>query len=203
MRGPLSYEDILDREDEAAGLDPDAHRQAAADFLAWSTDPHPDDEPEAQRGELLVSAAEQLSMAGDQEQALGLLREAVATGEHVSPDVRAHLINGLLECGLGEEADKVADDLRRERPTDVMVHDLVGRAFQRADRLDQALRWFTMGTLRALGDDGDELDALLLMAARSRVRHAMGFPPDDFDLMAAGSLLADDDDDLDEAFDEE
>lgn len=188
MRGPLTYEDIQAREDDAEDLGPEAHREAAADFQAWANEPHPDDEPEASRAELLVSAAAQLSMAGDHEPALGLLREAAASGEHVSPDIRAYLINGLLECGLGEEADKVADDLRRERPADVMVHDLVGTAYERADRLDVALRWFTSGTLRAAradDDDVDDFDTFLLMASRYRVRQKMGFPPDDLDEVAA------------------
>ena len=198
MRGPLTYEDVQEREDAAEGAGPDAHRDAAADFLAWAIEPHPDDDPEASRAELMVTAAEHLSLAGDRESALGVLREAVATGEHVTPDVRAYLINGLLECGLGEEADKVAEQLRRERPADVMVHDLVGTAFERVDRLDVALRWFTSGLMRVVRDDGDSFDALVLMTARSRVRHRMGFPPDEYDLMAAATLEA-----ADEVLDED
>ena len=197
MRGPLTYDDLQEREDAAEGSDPDLHREAAADLLAWASEPHPDDDPEASRAELLVSAAEQLSMAGDREPALGVLREAVATGEPVNPDVRAFLINGLLECGRGDEADKVADDLRHERPENVMVHDLVGTAYERAGRLDVALRWFTMGVLRAVswGDDVDDLDglnALMLMSSRYRVRQAMGFPPDEFDEIAADVLDTED-----------
>ena len=193
MRGPLTVEDIQDREDAAEGPDREPHREAAADFLAWASEPHPDDDPEASRGELLVTAAEQLSLAGDHEPALRILREAVATGDHVHPDVRVYLINGLLECELSEEADKVADQLRRERPTDVMIHDHVGSAYERADRLDVALRWFTMGTVRAFGSQGEGMDGLetfMLMTSRYRVRTKMGFPPDDFDLMAAGALEA-------------
>ncbi len=193
MRGPLTFEDIQERQDAAEGAGPDGHRDAAADFLAWASEPHPDDDPDASRAELLVTAAQQLSLAGEPESALGVLREAVATGEQVSPDVRAHLIDGLLDCGLHEEADKVADELRRERPADVMVHDLVGAAYERVDRLDVALRWFTMGTVRAVRNFEDSFSAWLLMTARYRVRQKMGFPPDDFDLVAAASLEAADD----------
>ena len=198
MRGPLTYEDVQAREDAAEGSGSDAHRDAAADLLAWAIEPHPDDDPEASRAELMVSAAAQLSLAGDREPALGVLREAVATGEHVNPDVRAYLINGLLECGLAEEADKVAEELRRERPADVMVHDLVGTAFERVGRLDVALRWFTSGMMRAVRDDGDSFDALELMTARFRVRHKMGFPTDDFDVIASAALEA-----ADEVLDED
>jgi len=204
MRGPLTYEDIQEREDAAEGLDPDLHREAAADLLAWAGEPHPDDAPDVNRAELLVSAAAQLSLAGDFEPALGVLREAVATGEPVDPDVRAYLIHGLLKCGLAEEADKVAADLRRERPANLLVHHLVGVAYEEADRLDLALRWFTMGATRAVrmedtvlegwSDDVDDVgagfDAIILMTARFRVRRKMGFPLDGYDEVAADVLEA-------------
>lgn len=195
MRGPLTYDDIADRESRAAVAGSDGHRRAAADLQAWAGQVHPGDDAEAGRGQLMVSAAGQLTLAGDHEAALGLLREAVASGDHVFPDARAHLVSGLVDCGLLEEAEKLADTLRRERPADPMVHLVVGEVFEAAERLDLALRWFTTGMLRAERADEDEggedsVDALLLMSARFRVRDRMGFPPDDYDLVAEAALEA-------------
>jgi hypothetical protein len=204
MRGPLTLEDLEERADLANGFDPHVHRDAAADFQVWASESHPDDDAEVTRGQLLVFAGEQLAMAGDREAALGLLREAVASGDATFPDARAYLVHALLDCGLTDEADKVAETLRRERHTDPRVHERVGQAYREAKRPDAALRWFTMGLVRAVRD-GDFLVAPILMVERYEVRQAMGFPPDDYDALAEEALeLAEDelDDELDELDDE-
>ena len=187
MRGPLTLEDVEERANLAISIDPEVHRDAAADFQVWASDSHPDDDAEVTRGQLLVLAGEQLAMAGDREAALGLLREAVASGDATLLDARSYLVHALLDCGRTDEADKVAETPRRERGTDPRVHERVGHAYRDAKRPDVALRWFTMGLVRALRE-GDVLVAPALMIARYEVRQAMGFPPDDYDAMSEEAL---------------
>jgi hypothetical protein len=159
------------------------HLRAAERYESWAAEVHPDDE--VSWGDLLVGAAEQWKLAGEDEHCLDACRRAVATGDLVEPDTRCYLIGALVACGHRDEADKLAGEIRRERPSDPYVHLFIGEAYEMHGDPQQAITWFTAGMLTAMRDeDAATWDALTLMRSRRRVRHAVGFPPDEYDELA-------------------
>lgn len=183
MRGPLTVDDVEELETGAGTSE--QHRAVAAQLRAWAEEPHPDDE-RITPAVLLVSAGEQLDLAGDNEAALVLFRCAVTAQGSAPPDTRCYLHHGLLRVGDGAEARKLADELRRERPTDGDVYLLIGQNYERADDLVEAHRWFTMGLTHMENQvqEGNDLSAAGLAAlalVRFRVRRALNLPPDEYD----------------------
>lgn len=186
MRGPLTLDDV--EELEARARTPEQRRTAAAQLTAWAQEVHPDDEwltPAV----LLVHAGGVLGLAGDHEAALVLFQRAVAAEGHAPPDIRCYLHHGLLKVGDTGGARRLAEEVRRSRPTDPDVYLLIGENYELADDLAEANRWLTMGMLRATRDPTDrnvvaERSRTMLVNARRRVRRALGFPPDDYDAIA-------------------
>src|SRR3712207_8378466 len=89
VRAPLSFDDVEDL--ELAAETPEQHRAAAARLVAWSEEPHPEDDAEVTPAMLLAHAGEMLTTVGDHEDALDLYRRAAAAEGDVVPDVRCHL----------------------------------------------------------------------------------------------------------------
>lgn len=195
-RGPLTHDDIELRLEQVSGGS-DGYRAAAADYESWAAQPHPDDE--ATVAALLVSAGEALEFAGDREGALDCFQRAVADGGEVPPDVRCYVIGGLMNLDRFEEADAAAAALMRSRPRDPFVYEYVGEQYESVDRLDEANRWMTAGVVRLLGaEDVPEYLVLMLMRSRRRVRHAIGFDEDEYDVFAGDALSPDDTDEPDD-----
>lgn len=174
--------------DDAEDLDlsgtPEHNRAAACTLQSWAAEPHPDDELSS--AALLVRAGEHLTAADDHEASLALVRRAVEDGGDVDPDVRCYLLSGLLRVGATAEARGVVDELRRSRPVSGDVYLFVGEVYEGVGDLDQANRWFTTGVMRLLRREDDarparDAELMILMAARARVREALGFPADDLD----------------------
>ncbi|WP_244277061.1 tetratricopeptide repeat protein [Geodermatophilus obscurus] len=191
MRRPLTGDEVEDL--YARARTPEQHRAAAEKLAAWAEEAHPEDQ-DVSPASLLVSAGEHLTEAGDLEGAVALFRRAVATGQHVPPDVRCYLHGGMLRLGDAEAARRIAEELRRERPVDGDVYLFLGENHELAGDLREAHRWLTMGARRAFGDieDGDDRaveDAAGLLMARLRVRHALGLPLDEYDTLVASALL--------------
>ena len=187
MRGPLSLDDVEELELEAET--PEQRRAAAARLVAWSEERHPEDDAEVTPAMLLAHAGEQLTSVGDHEAALDLYRRATQAEGDVVPDVRCHLHHGLIEAGDLDAARRLAEEVRRSGPADVDVYVLIAEDYEAIGDLSQANRWMNLG-LRHLVDeledpDGPQPDfvAALFLTARRRVREALGFPPDEFDLM--------------------
>lgn len=180
MRGPLNYDDI--ERLEVSARTPKAHRQASATLQAWADEQHRDDE--VLPADLLSAAAWHLEQVGDVEDALALHRRAVAAGGTTTPDARCLLHAALLEAGRLDEARQVADDFRRSGPRIVDMTDMA-ETFEMAGDLKQAHRWVAMAMSRldlaSESDEPDDYEAEGLLAARSRIREALGFPPDDLD----------------------
>jgi hypothetical protein len=180
MRDPVTYDDI-ERLEATAGT-PATHRDAAKRLLAWAEERNPRDE--ASPADLVSAAAWHLDQAGDEEAALDLHRRAVTAEGRTTPDARCMLVAALLDAGRADEAKQVAEDLRRAHPR---VVDFAGMAeiFELSGDLKQANRWVAMGMSRLdlITDDDplEDVDVEVLMNTRRRVRHALGFPPDEFD----------------------
>lgn len=182
-RGPVTEDDVAEVQARAGGGVRQRSARAGGTYEAWAADPHPDDE--VSLGRLLVMAGEQWAYAGETDRALQLFRRAVQTGDRVEPDVRCYLIDALLGAGQRDEADKLAEELRRSRPGNPDAYLFVGDAYEEAGDLGASLRWFTSGMLKTLKDEAaDEVDVVLLIRSRRRVREAMGFPPDEYDELA-------------------
>jgi hypothetical protein len=177
-REPLT-EDTIEELEFRTGT----HEQNAEILEAWADDPRPGDE--VSPGRLLVAAGEQRDFAGQPEAALALFRQAVATGDHVEPDVRCYLISALLEAGLVAESEDLIQRVKVDRPREPFVYDYIGEVFEMAERWEEATVWFTAGLLRAMRlaeDDPRRAGALTsLLHGRRRVRQAQGFPPDEYD----------------------
>jgi tetratricopeptide (TPR) repeat protein len=185
VRRPLDIEDVEDL--EFGARTPEERREVAARLVAWAEETHPQDGEEVTPANLLVHAAEQLSQAGDHDRALELFRRAVSAEGDVLPDVRCHLHHGLIAAGDVAGARRLAEEVRRSRPTDPDVYQLIGEDYEAAGDLAEANRWMNLGLRCLVGqaEEGDEalsgFAAVMLLAARRRVRRALGFPPDEFD----------------------
>ncbi|WP_448618286.1 hypothetical protein [Geodermatophilus sp. URMC 65] len=195
MRRPLTSDQV--EELYARARTPEQHRATAEKLAAWAGEARPDDQ-DVSPASLLVSAGEHLTEAGDPEGAVALFRRAVATGQHVPPDVRCYLHGGLLRVGDTGAARRIAEELRRECPVDGDVYLFLGENHELAGDLREAHRWLTMGARRAIddveaGDDRAAEDAAGLLMARLRVRHALDLPLDEYDELVASALLGEPD----------
>jgi predicted Zn-dependent protease len=182
MRRPLALDDV---DAVCAGAStPEELRAGAAQLRAWADERRPDDEisPAA----LLVTAAGLLSRAGDSASAVDTVRRAVAAGGSVLPDVRCYLHRTLLEVGDVEGARLIADELRREHPSDGDVYLFLATSYERADDAREAHRWATLGLLHMAarigqGDKSAAEAAAALAQARYRVRRTLDLPIDEYD----------------------
>lgn len=199
MRRPRTQDDL--DATYSPGQTPEQSRAVARQLEAWAAEgTRPGDEVNA--AELLVFAGSQLSRVGDVQEALRVLRRAVATGEPVDPDVRCFLHHALLEVGDVDAARELAGQLRRERPSDVDVYLLLGEDYEVHGDLREAHRWLTLGVRRALDDviDGDDASedqvlrqAAHLLVSRGRVRRALGMPTDEWDELVPEPPTSDED----------
>jgi tetratricopeptide (TPR) repeat protein len=182
MRGAIGEDDV--EELGATALTDEAHSQAAATLLGWAEEPHAQDAvPPAA---LLNAAAWHLQSAGMPEQVLDLHRRAVAAPGQVPPDARCYLHGALLTAGRIDEAQELAEEIRRSAPMDTDVYLFVAENYELAGNLEQAHRWLTMGAERIERTDREDLPAdgfgvFTLLRARRRVRDGLGQPVDALD----------------------
>jgi tetratricopeptide (TPR) repeat protein len=182
VREPVGDDDL--EKWEASAQTPEDHRDAAVTLVAWADEPHPDDDVPPAR--LLNAAAWHLEAAGDRQPALDLHRRAVTAPGDVLPDARCYLHGALLATGRNDEAQQVADHIRRSAPKDTDVYLFVAENYELADDLRQAHRWLTMGAERIERTDRQDLPVdgfgvFTLLRARRRVRESLGQPVDDLD----------------------
>ena len=182
MRQPLALDDV-DAVCGRAGT-PAELRAGAVQLTTWAEERRPDDE--ISPAELLVTAGGLLSRAGDHGAAVSTVRRALGVGGSVAPDVRCYLHRTLLEVGDAEGARHLADDLRREHPSDGDVYLFVAASYERADSAREAHRWATLGLLHMAarieqGDESAASAAAALAQARYRVRRKLDLPMDEYD----------------------
>src|SRR5215212_4572096 len=168
MRKPLSFDDIEAIERQRT---PEAHRSAAAEVLSWVEQRQPDDE--VSPADLLSSAAWHLGEAGDTEPSLDLYRRAVSAEGMTTPGARCLLHAALLDAGQLDEARKVADEVRRSRPSIADISSMAENFDMKGD-LRQAHQWAEMGVnrleLEAPEDvDDDDVDVITLLNVRRSV----------------------------------
>jgi predicted Zn-dependent protease len=181
VRPQLDIDDVEELEFRARTAD--QHRAAADVLLAWAAERHPDDDEEVTPALLLVKAGEQLGFAGDPGAAVEAFRSAQTADGEVLPDVRCYLHHGLIEVGDVDGARRLADEVRRSKPTDPDVYVFLAEDYELVEDLVEANRWLNLGLRRLMAEDDELSDsqAIVLLSARRRVRQALGFPPDEFD----------------------
>jgi predicted Zn-dependent protease len=182
MRQPVVVDDV----DAVCGRSntPEELRAGAAQLATWAEEGRPEDEisPAA----LLVTAGGLLSRAGDHTAAVSTLRRALAAGGDVPPDVRCYLHRALLDLGDVEGARALADEVRREHPSDGDAYLFLATSYDRGDSAREAHRWATLGLLHMAAriEQGDEAaagSAAALAQLRYRVRRKLGLPTDEYD----------------------
>ncbi len=173
----FTRDDLNDLEDLAGG-DPVALRDRARRLLRLLED---GGRVEGQTPvDSMVTAAEWLHMAGDQDAAEQVLLDATSLGGPADIDPRAMLCYHLLQRDDLERARELSAQLRKDRSVAPGSYLLTGEAWEMTGNLKEATRWFTMGLLRSDGDVSGM--AQLLGMARHRVRRAQGLPLDATDL---------------------
>jgi uncharacterized protein HemY len=135
----------------------------------------------ALRAEVLVAAAEQLQLCGDVDRAVEAVREAQADGGDVRLGVRTHLVVALDAAGATEQAREVLAEIRQSQPTDLALHLFLGEHCDRSGRPAEANTWLTRALVIAERSNTVDMNVVLLLLARRRVRQRLGFPADDWD----------------------
>lgn len=138
------------------------------------------------RAEYLTSAAESYLLAERPEDAKRCTQDAIEDGGETVLIPEGQLIDILLTEGDHDAADEIAAALRK-RARDLSVFDIeqIAEAYEAADRLKEAQRWFTIA-LRPYDPEDVTVgsDAYTAAIARRRVRQRMGLPEDRFDQAA-------------------
>jgi hypothetical protein len=137
-------------------------------------------EPGLARSYVLSVAADDFLSAGEAERALAVAAEARAAEAPGSWDGHISLIRAHLGLGAVAEAQAVADEARRGAVADPAVAEMVGDAFELADQLALAERWYTIG-LRGLDRAAGRFWYERLLRDRHRVRRDQSKPLDGFD----------------------
>jgi len=138
------------------------------------------------RAEYLTSAAESYLQAQRPEDAKRCAQDAIEDGGETVLIPEAQLINVLLTEGDHDAADEISAALRK-RASDLSEFDIeqIAEAYEAADRLKEAQRWFTIA-LRPYDPEDITVGSQAYMSAiaRRRVRQQMGLPEDRFDQAA-------------------
>ncbi|MGH3353106.1 MAG: hypothetical protein ACRDPS_20755, partial [Nocardioides sp.] len=138
------------------------------------------------RAEYLTSAAESYRVAERLDDAKRCVQEAIVDGGETVLLREALLINILLDEGDHDGADKVSASLRkRARDLSGLDIDQIAEAYELADRLEQAHRWYTIALRPYEPDDvAHDMTASHAAISRRRVRRQLGLPEDRFDAAA-------------------
>lgn len=139
------------------------------------------------RASFLVAAGEHRQVRGEHDEARRCYELALADGGQTGTPALANLHRLALETGDDLEAASLVAELRAMARRDElypMDFLFVGETFESVDSLREAQRWFTMPLSRLDPVlDEDRLDPYCL-AARHRVRRALGLPVDRYDQVA-------------------
>jgi hypothetical protein len=161
------------------------HQVERAELLErWATDTEAFElADDVRRAVLLLAAAEHFEMAGELDRALDLVRRADEASDAEPHETTGALVSILLARGERDAAVAASDALRASQTEAWWRYWDVAEAFELADELALAERWFVI-TLRAVERDPeyDVGDRLVALTGRHRVRRDAGKPEDVLDL---------------------
>lgn len=133
--------------------------------------------------EVLTVLADDLTSAGELDEAESLYQQAIDDGGRTVLDPRVGLLGVALERGDDARADELlALLLARSRADELVVGDYewIGEALEEAGRPRAALRWFTIPLRDIQPGDLDRMPVIALNG-RWRVRRALDLPVDAYD----------------------
>lgn len=168
--------DLLTSVEENVRLD---DKPAAFEDLARDLEPG-----EFGRASLLIAAGEHWQMQKQYDEAGRCFEEARADGGEAASDPIANLLSLALDEGDEEAARTYDAELRvlaRQDQVGPSTCHLIGESYELHGNLRAALRWMSIPFTHA--DPDDEPFDQFLLAARRRVRAAMGMAPDRLDEM--------------------
>jgi SEC-C motif len=139
-----------------------------------------------ERGEILLEAAGQWSVAGEEERALEIYDDLIASA---SEEDAQWAIAGKIQVldGLGRHEEVRTEMARlKESPAHPGPASVVAEFLESQDRLEEALTWFNIACRDVLGDEGEQIEPETTFTrteldGRARVRKALGLPPDALD----------------------
>jgi tetratricopeptide (TPR) repeat protein len=97
------------------------------------------------RANVLLRAGEQWQHAGDHARAAELYRSAIEDGGETYGDPRAYLADALFELGEADEARKLVEQIRADRPSDPEVYRAVAEVLYAQSDAEGAHEWATTG----------------------------------------------------------
>jgi tetratricopeptide (TPR) repeat protein len=97
------------------------------------------------RANVLLRAGEQWQHAGDHGRAAELYRKALEDGGEVYGDPRAYLADALFELGRSDEARRLVDQIRADKPRDPEVYRTVAEVLYAQGDASGAHDWATSG----------------------------------------------------------
>ncbi|MBM7770054.1 tetratricopeptide (TPR) repeat protein [Actinokineospora baliensis] len=141
------------------------------------------------RGDVLLEAAHAKRRAGEPTAAIGYLDEAIALGGEDRGFARVALADLLFELGRYDDAATQLEALRTELPVYPAPCELAAELHTTRGDKHEALHWYSLAIANLPAHEIAELDqstgassyANSLLIARRRVRHALGYAPDDWD----------------------
>lgn len=154
-----------------------------------------------ERADLLFEAAGAWDLAGEHDRAAALFRAAAAAGYDPPAAAEAFAVASLFDAGRTAEAREAAEGLRRSRPQDAEVWEIIGEVYEERRELRTAQEWYTAGitrilgpaaplTMEAVGECRDPFGAENLAIGRRRVRREAGEPEDEMDALAEALFIA-------------
>ena len=97
------------------------------------------------RANVLLRAGEQWQHAGDHARAAELYRTAIEDGGETYGDPRAYLADALFELGEADEARKLLEQIRADKPSDPEVYRAVAEVLYAQGDAVGAHEWATAG----------------------------------------------------------
>ena len=136
------------------------------------------------RAAFLCALAGELNLVGDFDGARAASLAAIDDGGPTTIDPRCGLLMNELHAGEQARADEILSELLarvRSGHLGEVECEWIASSLEEADRLKDALRWYTIPLHDIDPDDIDELPTHLLYG-RYRVRRELGLPLDAYDL---------------------
>lgn len=144
-----------------------------------------------ERDEIMLEMAGQWSAAGDDDRALKIYDEVIATASE-QEDVQWAIVEKIEILDRRGRQDEVRAEIERLTSTrvDPGPAALMGEFFEARGQLDEALSWYNISCRDFLTDPDQDSEPEIgfvdtELDGRARVREALGLPPDELDRRVA------------------
>jgi hypothetical protein len=138
------------------------------------------------RGEILLEAAGQWSLAGEDDRALEIYDDLIATAS--VEDVQWAVAGKIQVLDRLGQSEQVREEMTRLKEQHVHPGpaSVVAELLESQKRMEEALTWFNIACRDLLGDEGELIEPETLFTrteldGRARVRRALDMPPDALD----------------------